>query len=86
MLVFPTSSTSMLDILVGFAMFRVRSPLTMAGGADGCVPCRVLPVPSPVRRKTTDSVRRIERVFFGAGMEGVSGLRWWAYRREVSFI
>lgn len=58
----------MLEIFVGFAMFSVKRPLTMAGGADGWVPCRVLPVPSPVRKKTTDSVRRIESEFLGTGI------------------
>ena len=58
----------MLEIFVGFVMFRVRRPLTIAGGADGWVPWRVLPVPSPVRRNTTDSVRRIESEFFGTGI------------------
>lgn len=69
MLVFPNSSTSMLDIFVGFTTFNVRSPLTIAGGADGCVPDLARPVPSPVRKKTTDSVRRMSSEFLGEGMD-----------------
>ena len=67
-LVFPSNSTSMLEIFVGFARFNTRSPLTMAGGADACVPDLVRPVPSPVRKKTTDSVRRMSSEFFGEGI------------------
>ena len=67
-LVFPTNSTSMLDIFVGLARFSVSSPLIIAEGADDWEPCLVRPVPSPVRRKTTDSVRRIDNEFFVDGM------------------
>lgn len=58
----------MLEIFVGFTMFRVSRPLTIAGGAEGWVPCLVRPVPSPVRKNTTDSARRISSVFLRAGM------------------
>ena len=71
-LVFPTSSTSMLEIFVGFARVNVSRPLIMAEGALGCVPCLVRPVPSPVRRKTTDSVSRIDSEFFMGGKRGGS--------------
>lgn len=59
----------MLEIFVGFCTFSVNKPLIIAGGAGGCVPWRVRPVPSPVRRKTTDSARRIEREGFVDGMD-----------------
>ena len=65
MLVLPTNSTSILEIFVGFTRFSVKSPLIIAGGAFGCVPALERPVPSPVRRKTTDSERRMVRLFFG---------------------
>ena len=58
----------MLDILVGFTTFSVSRPLTIAGGADDWVPCLVRPVPSPVRKKTTDSARRMSNEFFVVGM------------------
>ena len=51
----------MLDILVGFTSVRVRRPRSIPGGASVW---RLRPVASPRRRKTTDSVRRMSRVFF----------------------
>lgn len=57
-LVFPTSSISMLDILVGFASVRVSSPRSMPGGASARI-LRYLPVASPARKNTTDSAKRI---------------------------
>jgi hypothetical protein len=56
---FPTSSISILVILVGLAISSTSRPRTIAGG--GLLDEeRRLPVMSPPRRKTTGSVRRIE--------------------------
>ena len=58
--VFPTSSISMLVILIGFARLSTSRPRTMPGGASAWrFLCR--PVASPARRKTTDSARRMSR-------------------------
>lgn len=62
-LVFPTNSISMLEILVGFASVSVSKPRSMPGGASACI-VRCLPVASPARRKTTDSARRMSSPFF----------------------
>lgn len=51
----------MLEILVGLARVKVRRPRTMPDCPVLTERCR--PVASPLRRKTTLSVRRISRVF-----------------------
>ena len=59
-----TNSISMLDILVGLARVMVSRPRTMPDAPFMWERC--LPVASPLRRKTTDSVRRISSVFLVA--------------------
>lgn len=59
---FPWNSISILDMRVGFAILRVSSPRTIAGGALSWRRSR--PVGSEVRKKTTDSVNLINKVFF----------------------
>lgn len=59
---FPCSSISMLEMRVGFTMFRVSNPRTIAGAAFSWWWSR--PVRSEVRRKTTDSVNLMQREFF----------------------
>ena len=60
---FPVRSISILDILVGFARSRTSRPRNKDVGPVLDWSGR-LPIPSIFLRNTTDSVKRIVRVFF----------------------